>query len=43
MALDLTAEHNGAAVPVLFFAANPQTAYAPLPQAAAGYHYAATV
>ena len=43
MALDLTAEYNGAAVPVLFFAARPQTAYAPLPAAAAGYHYEGTV
>lgn len=42
-ALDLTAQYNGADLPVLFFAENPQTVYAPLPAAAAGYHYAATV
>lgn len=43
MALDLTAEHNGGAVPVLFFTGNPQIAYSPLPAAAAGYHYEGTV
>ncbi len=43
MTLDLTAEYNGAAVPVLFFDAGPKTAYAPLPAAAAGYHYEGTV
>ena len=43
MTLDLTAEYNGAAVPALFLAASPQTAYAPLPAAATGYHYEGTV